>query len=74
MYSSAKVKMLEHASNIAKHIFQISKIILPNLEILFLHHGLQSTLAEKWAAAFFFLLKLVSGYFPLAGIILIRKG
>lgn len=35
--------MLEYASNIVKYILQIRKIILPNPEILFLHHVLQST-------------------------------
>lgn len=34
MHLSAKVKTLEHAPNIVKGIFQISKIILPNPEIL----------------------------------------
>lgn len=33
MYLSAKVKMVEHAYNIVKGIFQISKLILPNPEI-----------------------------------------
>lgn len=59
-YFSAKVKMLEHASNIVEHTFQIRKIILPNPEILFLHHILQSTQDRKLGSClFFFLLKLV---------------
>lgn len=74
MYFSAKVKMLEHASNIVKRIFQIRKIILPNPEILFLHHVLQSTRQKTGQLPFFFLLKLICGYFPLAGVFLMRKG
>lgn len=54
MYFSAKVKMLEHASNIVKRIFQIRKIILPNPEILFLHHVLQSTRQKTGQLPFFF--------------------
>jgi len=78
MYSSAKVKTLEHASNIVKGIFQISTIILPNPEILCSYSMFYRPLyimfyrllkAESWAAAilFFLLLKPIRAYFPFAG-------
>lgn len=55
MYLSAEVKMLEHASNIVKGIFQISKIILPNPEILCFYTMFYRALkAENWAAAILF--------------------
>lgn len=71
MYLSAKVKMVEHAYNIVKGIFQISKIILPNPEIFCFYIMFYRALkADNWSAAIFFsffLLKLRCVYFPLAG-------
>lgn len=64
MYFSAKVKMLEHASNIVKRIFQIRKIILPNPEILFLHHALQSTRQKTGQLPFFFSFETNMWVFP----------
>lgn len=77
MHFSAKVKMLEHASNIVKHIFQIRKIIIPNYGNPLSASCSTEHKAENWAAAFFFfffLLKLICGYLPLAGVFLMRKG
>lgn len=55
MYLSTKVKMLEHACNIVKGIFQISKTILPNPEILCFYIMFYRALeAESWAADIFF--------------------
>lgn len=47
--------MLEHAWSIVKVIFQISKIILPNPEILCFYIMFYRALeAESWAAGIFF--------------------
>lgn len=68
MYLSAKVKMLEHASDIVKGIFHISKIILPNPEILCFYIIMFYRVENGVAAIFFvFSFETDTWMFPFAG-------